>query len=162
MSQNRPYFVSSGLVGAPGSTAAAILYGATTTTQDLQIVAVRVAVESASGASPPSNGSVLFQLAVTSGTRGGGSAVTPRIIGQGSQAANTGWYSGSTALTGLTEGNVLWEFPLAFTGGAGWGEYFPTGFERYVPVSSAIAMWAAAAVGAGTDMNVKASLDFGE
>jgi len=162
MPAGRPYFVSSGLIAISGTSAVPMLYGTTTSTADVNIAAIRVACEAASGGTPPGNASLLFQLAVVTGSvGGGGGAITAAHTGTSTQAANTTFISGSTALTGLTKSTVIWEHPIALTAGSSWEDTFVPGeFERNFAVSVQFAVYYLAANGAGTSMNAKCTMDF--
>ena len=149
----RAYNVDSGLVNITGSTAVPILYLTTTSTSDCWLSIFRPSIEAVSSPAPPSNGSVYFGLYKITGTKGGGSAVTPQgPLGGQTLASNTTFSSGSTTITGLTQGALAgWSEPVAFTSGAGWGDDREnTGFSVYVPQSTQLCFYFIAASGFGS------------
>lgn len=160
----RGYNVDSLGVSIAGTSATPLLYMATTSTNDANILRINVAIDAASSPAPPSNGSVLFQLAKVTGTVGGGGAVTPQITGPSSLAANTTFSSANAgALTGLTQGVSLWEAEIPFTAGA-WKEdaYENTGLEINLGASGKWCIYFTAASGAGSGCNARAQLWFAE
>jgi hypothetical protein len=159
MSQDRSYFVDSGPVSIAATTATPALYF--TPAQDLNVVGVRASVSSAAGA-PPSNTSILCALAIVTGTQGGGGAVTPRPTGQSQYAATSTWESAtSAALTGLTEGAVLWDIDIPYSAGGSWGEWFPQGFERNCPNGTKMCFYFTAG-SAGSGCSLAFRVDFTE
>jgi hypothetical protein len=160
----RSYFVDTTGVNISATSATPALYIAPTSTNDLWVCRIRVSIEAASTPSPPTNGSVLFQLCKVTGTKAGGGAVTPQITGQGTLAANTVFSSAqSAAITGLTQSTVYWAHPVPFATGASWEDSFEnTGFERYIPASGTYAVYFTAASGAGSGCNARVTLDFTE
>jgi hypothetical protein len=119
MSMYRPYLIDSGLISLTATGLTPLLYVAPTSTNDCNIIAATCSVE-VSGSAPTavSNSDVFFSLNVVTGTKAGGAAVTPSIIGASALAANTVFSSGSTALTGLTQTTEKWGHPVPFTAGA--------------------------------------------
>ena len=164
MSSKRVYFVDSTGVSIGGTSATPMLYIAPISTADLNILRIRVAIEGASTPTPPSNGSVLFQLAKVTGTKAGGGAVTPAPTGQSTQAANTVFSSAqSAAITGLTQSTVYWSHPIPYAAGASWEEYLDSpDLERNIPASGLYAVYFTAASGAGSGCNARVTLDFAE
>ena len=164
MALSRTYFVDSLGVSIGSASATPALYIAPTSTNDLTVCRIRVSVEAASTPSPPTNGSVLFQLCKVTGTKAGGGAVTPANTGQGALAANTVFSSAQSAsITGLTQSTVYWAHPIPFATGASWEDSFEnTGFERYIPASGIYAVYFTAASGAGSGCNARVTLDFTE
>jgi hypothetical protein len=160
MSLARAYHVASGAVSIGGTSATAALYGAAAAAADLNIVGIKPRVTSAAG-SPPNNTSVNVQICVVTGTVGGGAAVTPRPTGQSSLAAQSTWKSGSTALTGLTAGNVLWEDDIPYTAGGGLIDWMPQGFEVNVAAGTLVAVYFTAG-SAGSGCSFAVGLDFAE
>lgn len=162
MSLSRSYYADSGPVSISGTSATPAMWISTqtVTTADLNIVGIKGSVSSAGGA-PPANTSILMQLAVVSGTKAGGATVTPRATGQSALAAQSVWSSGSTPLTGLTEGNVIWAADLSYAAGSIWGEWLPQGFERNIPANSQYAFYFTAGV-AGSGCSIAFRVDFGE
>jgi hypothetical protein len=162
MTSKRTYFVDSKEVAIGVTTAVPALYGATVSTADCSIVGIRVSCEATSSPTPPSNGSILAALNIVTGTVGGGASVTANNNGPSTLAANTTFKSGSTALTGLTQSTELWSHPIAFAAGASWGEWFPEGFERNIPVSTFFGVYFTAASGDGSGFAFKVTLEFAE
>jgi len=156
----RPYFADSGAVSIASSSATPALYVASAAGADLDILEVRASV-SGSGGTVPSNTSILVQYSIVTGTVGGGAAVTPRPVGQGSTAAQSTWKSGSTALTGLTQGNVLWSCDIPYAAGSFLLEPFQDGFERNVPAGTLGAFYFTAG-SAGSGYSVAFRVDFTE
>ena len=164
MSIYRAYSVDSAGISIGGTSATPALYILPTTTSDANIVRIKVAVEAASSPAPPSNGSILWVLAKVTGTVGGGATVTGQPTTASSLAANTTFKSGSTALTGLTQGVTLWTGVVPFTAGASWEDaYENTGLEIYLPSgTAAYCMYFTAASGAGSGCNARVVLNFSE
>jgi hypothetical protein len=160
----RAYEVDSSGISIGGTSATPALYCLPTTTSDANIVRIKVAIEAASSPAPPSNGSVLFQLAKVTGTQGGGATALADPIGPSTLAANTTFKSGSTAITGLTQGVTLWTGVVPFTAGASWEDaYENTGLEIYLPSgTAAYCMYFTAASGAGSGCNARVILNFSE
>jgi hypothetical protein len=163
MSMARAYFADSGAVTISGTSATPMLYIAPPSTSDLNVVRIKPFIEAVSSPSPPSNGSVLFQLAKVTGTKGGGAAVTPSQLSGATLAANTVFSSGSTALTGLTLSTVFWSADVPFAAGAGWEDaYENTGLEINIPASGTWAVYFTAASGAGSGMAARCVVNFTE
>lgn len=119
MAMFRSYMADSGQVAISSTGDTPLLYIAPTSTNDLHLVALKVAVET--GGSAPtavSNGEWFFSLNTVTGTKAGGASVTPAVLGSSSLAANTVFSSGSTALTGLTKSTEKWGGAVPFTAGA--------------------------------------------
>ncbi len=151
----RAYEVNSGLVNITGLTAVPILYISTPSTADTWLSIFRPTIEAVSSPSPSSNGSVYFSLNKVTGTKGGGSAVTPAgPLGGQTLASQVTYSSGSTAITGLTQGaEAGWGEAVAFTGGAAWGDDREnTGFSVYVPQSTQLCFYFIAPSGFGSGM----------
>jgi hypothetical protein len=152
----RAYEADSLGVSIAGTSATPAMYFAPSSTADANLCKIKVAVEGASSPAPPSNGSVLFVLAKVTGTVGGGASVTPQPTGQSTLAATTVVKSGSTALTGLTQGVTLWTGVIPFTAGASWSDDFEnTGFELSLAASGLYAVYFTAASGAGSGCNAR-------
>lgn len=160
----RTYMVDSGLVSIGSTSATPVLYLATSATQTLTIAKVKVSVEGVSSPAPPSNGSVLFQLSLVTGTQGGGGAATPTQLSGPALAAQTTWESAtSSALTGLTQSTEIWPFTVPFTAGASWADdHENTGLEFAVPISGKYAIYFTAASGAGSGCSARAVVWFAE
>jgi hypothetical protein len=120
MAMYRPYMVDSGLIAiAATGLSAPLLYVAPTSTNDLNLIGIRVSVEaSGSAVTAVSNSDVYFSLNTVTGTKAGGAAATPAILGPSSLAAGTVFSTGTTAITGLTQTTEKWGAPVPFTGGA--------------------------------------------
>ncbi len=156
MAMARIYESDSGGVSIAGTSATPALYFSAPSTADANLCKIKVAIEGASSPAPPSNGSVLFVLAKVTGTVGGGAAVTPQLTSPAGPASNLTVKSGSTALTGLTQGVTLWTGVVPFTAGASWSDDFEnTGLEVYLAASGLYAVYFTAASGAGTGCNAR-------
>lgn len=115
MSMARTYVTDSGLVAIAATGATPIWYIAVPATADGNAFKFVPSVEvGASVPTVPSNSDVNFALFVVTGAVGGGAALTPKQLNGNVLASNMTVKSGSTALTGLTQG--------AF---AGWGRTIP-------------------------------------
>jgi hypothetical protein len=161
MAQGRGYSVSSGLVAVTATTQTPILFATAGATVSADVLGLRVSI--ASGASPtyPSNASVKFTLAKSTGGVGT-SAVTPRPAAGSDIAANSLWYT--TWSVAPTIGNILWEHSLAFAPGADWGEVFPANLERRLGGTGSSDQWAMYVTlsASSTATNFEAGLDFVE
>jgi hypothetical protein len=152
----RPYMVDSGLIAfiATGLSAP-LLYFAPTSTNDANIIALRVSVE-VSGSAPTavSNSDIYFSLNTVTGTKAGGATATPAILGASSLAANTVCSTGTTAITGLTQSTELWGSPVPFAGGAFLTDAWEnTGREIYLAASSKTAFYLTVPAGPGAGAN---------
>lgn len=120
MSMNRTYVTDTGLVavGATGSTP--IWYVSVPATADGNVFKMIPSVEvDASVPTVPSNSDINFSLFVVTGTVGGGAALTPKQLNGNALASNMTVKSGSTALTGLTQGAFAgWSHSVPFAAGA--------------------------------------------
>lgn len=152
----RGFEIDSGLIAITGTTAVPALFVETGAAVDTNIVRIKVSVEAVAAPAPPSNGSVFFSLNKVTGTVGGGVSVTPTPVGPSPVPAAATWKSGSTALTGLTQGAEAWGGVVPFTSGA-WAEdtYEHTGLEIYIPESGLYAFWFAAPSGAGSGCSAR-------
>jgi hypothetical protein len=142
---SRNYVVDTGTSAAgwiPLNTAAAgteygLMYGAAAANFNYSISAIRIAIQSGSSASYPTNGSITFRLRRTTGSNTGVFAGTATVSPTGpgtllAQSANTWIYgTASSAGTGTigTPTNVLWSQTIPYTAGANWAEWFTPGFE---------------------------------
>ena len=163
MSIFRAYSADSGLVSIGSTSATPMFYIAPSATGDCNLVKFKVSVEGVSSPAPPSNGSVFFSLNKVTGSKGGGSAVTPSPTGQSTLAATTVFSSGSTALTGLTQSTEYWGGPVPFTAGAAWSDDFEnTGLEINIPASGTYCVYFIAASGAGSGCSARCILWFAE
>jgi hypothetical protein len=156
MSMYRAFEIDSGLISIGGTSLTPALYISPGASADTNIVRIKVSVEAVSSPAPPSNGSVYFSLNKVSGTKAGGSSVTPTPIGASQVAAVTTWSSGSTALTGLTQGIELWGGVVPFTSGA-WSEdtFENTGLECYIPASGIFSFYFISPSGAGSGCSAR-------
>lgn len=157
MAMYRAYEIDSGLVSISGTSATPILYVDTVSTADTNLLRVKVSVEAVSSPAPPSNGSVFFSLNAITGTQAGGAGLTPTQLSGGTLAARTTWKSGSTAITGLTQGSVeYWGGVVPFTAGA-WAEdtYENTGLEVNIPISTQLCFYFVAPSGAGSGCSAR-------
>jgi len=149
----RAYEVNSGLVNITGSSPTPLLYISTPSTADSWLSIFRPMIEAVSSPAPPSNGSVYFSLCKVTGTKAGGAAVTPAgPLGGQTLASQVTYSSGSTAITGLTQGaEAGWGETVAFTSGGAWGDDREnTGFSVYVPQSTQLMVYFTAASGFGS------------
>ena len=162
MTDKRTYFVDSAEVSIGGTSATPMLYGAAAASTDFNLVGIRVSCEAGSSPAPPTGSSLLFAFCAVTGTVGGGAAVTPRLNGAGSVTARSTWLSGSTALTGLTQGNVFWSHPIPLAAGSSYPEWFWPGFERNVSPAALVAVYFTAVGGAGTGMLAKVTAEIAE
>lgn len=117
MPMHRTYVTDSGLIAVSATGSTPIMYYSLPATADANIFKVVPSVEvDASVPTVPSNSDVNFALFKVTGAVGGGAALTPVQLEGNVLASNATVKSGSTALTGLTQG--------AF---AGWGRTIPFG-----------------------------------
>lgn len=162
----RAYTADSGLISVAATGLTPLLYIAPPSTADLHIIAIKVSAE-VSGSAPTavSNSNLLFSLNTVTGTKAGGAAVTPAILGSSSLAANTVVSSGSTALTGLTQSTEKWAQPVPFAGGAfGSEDWANTGEEIDLAASSTTCFYLSvpSGPGAGSGWFVRAQFRFAE
>ncbi len=169
MALGRTYTVDSGLVAiATATTAQYVIAAYTTTTNIMDIEAIRVGVFSGASISYPSNGTLLCQLQriTTPGTSGTGT-LTPRPHNQADLAAATTWSTGTFQTTPATSGIVLWGQSIPLTAGANWAEWVTPGAEwRVNPVSSTgaaayVALFMTAS-GIGTGVQASVEIVFSE
>lgn len=158
----RSYYVDSGLVAVSATGLTPLLYLAPPSTADCNVIAIKCSVE-VSGSAPTavSNSDIFFSLNTVTGTKAGGAAVTPSKLSPSALAANTVCSSGSTALTGLTQGGVLWGGAVPFTAGGFTNEAWEnTGREIYLAASSqtAVYMSVPSGPGAGSGFSVRAEV----
>jgi hypothetical protein len=124
----------------PLNTAAAgteygLMYGAAAANVDYNISAVRIAIQSGSSASYPTNGSITFRLRRTTGSNTGvfAGTATASYTGPGTISATSVWIYGTASSAGTgtigTPTNVLWSQTIPYTAGANWAEWFTPGFE---------------------------------
>lgn len=120
----RIYMADSGLISIAATGATPALYFSTPATADLTLLRMKPSIEVSSTATPapPSNSNLFFSLNKVTGTVAGGAAITPSQVQGNALAANSTWKSGSTALTGLTQGTEYWPSTIPFTAGASFQE----------------------------------------
>lgn len=166
MSMYRGYLADSGSIALSGTSSIPYLYFAPTSTNDANIVKIKMMVPGSSGAAPASNADVIGALYVVTGTVGNNSAITPHQISGNALAANTvvDVTSSSAGLSGLTiSGQPLWVGDVPQTSGASWADDDPnTGIEIGLLPSTKYALYAVSAASAGTDMNVRFAVWFAE
>jgi hypothetical protein len=152
----RGFEIDSGLISIAGTSLTPALYLTPGASADTNIVRIKVSVEAVSSPAPPSNGSVYFSLNKVTGTKAGGSAVTPTPVGPSPVVASTTYSSGSTAITGLTQSTEVWGGVVPFTAGA-WAEdtYENTGLEIYIPESGTYCFYFIAPSGAGSGCSAR-------
>jgi hypothetical protein len=138
----RTYTVDSGTVSiATATTSQYVMAAYTTTTNIMDIEAIRIGVYSNAGstASYSANATLLCQLQriTTPGTSGTGTLV-PRPHNQADLAAATTWSTGTFQTTPVASGIILWGQSIPLTAGANWAEWVTPGAEwRIGPSSSA-------------------------
>lgn len=163
MALARYYEINSGLINITGSTAVPILFMSTGSTVTANVLRLKVSIEGVSSPAPPNNGSVYFSLNVVTGTKGGGSAVTPAPTTADTLASNVTCSSGSTSLTGLTASTELWGAAVPFASGAAWEDaYENTGLEVYLKASGQWAVYMIAASGFGSGCAARVILNTAE
>lgn len=120
MSMNRTYVTDTGLVAIGGTGLTPVQYFSAPSTADGNVFKFVPSVEvDASVPTVPSNSDINFGLYVVTGTVGGGSAQTPKQLNGNTLASNITCKSGSTALTGLTQGAYAgWSRTIPFAAGA--------------------------------------------
>lgn len=155
MSMSRLYLTDSGLVAIAATGLTPLLYYAPPSTADGNMTKVKVSVEvSGSTWTAVSNSNLFFTLNKVTGTKAGGAAVTPQILGPQTLAANIVASSGSTALTGLTQGAELWPQPIPYSIGSSAGDDDPnTGQEIYLAPSGQYAFYVNVPTGPGFGAN---------
>jgi len=152
MAMYRPYIVDTGLVSITATGLTPLLYIAPTSTNDVNIIAVACSVE-VSGSAPTavSNSDWFFSVNTVTGTKGGGGAVVPSIIGPSSLAANTVFSSAaSAAITGLTQSTERYGHAVPFSAGSfSDGAWENTGREINLAASSTSAVYRSVPSGPG-------------
>lgn len=152
MSTYRAYITDSGLIAvtATGLTGP-LLYFSTPATATGNMVKVKATVEAGSAAPVvPTNSNIQFTLNKVTGTKAGGAAVTPNPIGADQLASNFTASSGSTAITGLTQGVELWTGTPSLVPGSGPVDDDPnTGIEVWLAASTQYAFYGNIPAGPG-------------
>lgn len=120
MSMHRTYVTDSGLIVVSATGSTPIQYFSLPATADANIFKCIPIVEvDASVPTVPSNSDINFSLFKVTGAVGGGAALTPVQLEGNVLASNVTTKSGSTALTGLTQGAFAgWSRTIPFTAGA--------------------------------------------
>lgn len=163
MSVARYYTIDSGLVTIGSLSATPMLYISSPSTADSNILRVKADVVAVSSPAPPSNGSIFAQVCKVTGTKGGGASVTPVLTSQATLASQLTYSSGSTALTGLTQGVELWADDVPFAAGAEFEDaYENTGLEIWLKESGQYAVYFTAASGFGSGMAMRCILSTSE
>jgi hypothetical protein len=154
----RVYTVDSGLITLAATTQTLMLAATAPSTATCDIQAIRIGLASGSGVSYPANGTVACGLYRNTGARTAGLALTPSPHNTGDVAAQTSWWSGSTAITGFTIGTaLLWNIVLPFTAGANWGEWVTPGAEWRIPISASAGIWlTCSSAGTATQFQIEA------
>ena len=159
MAAGRVYTATSALVTYTGTSATPVFYGLAPSTATADILAIRVGLYSGGSVSYPANGTVLAQLSRATGTRAGGTSITPAPHNAGDIASQLSqcFDASGSAITGLTQGVTLWQQSLSFTAGANWAEWFSPGTELRVAASAAFAVYlTASSAGTATQFEVEA------
>lgn len=156
----RPYVADSGLISvASTGLSGPLLYFAPPSTSDVNVIALKCAIEvSSSAPTAVSNSDLYFSLNTVTGTKAGGAAVTPVALSASALAATTVASSGSTAITGLTQSTELWGGAVPFTAGAFTNEAWEnTGREINLAASSKTAFYVnvPSGPGAGSGFSVR-------
>ena len=146
------------------TTSTPILFIQTSANSDINISCVRTGVLGA--ASFPSNASIVFSINTVTGTKAGGSAVTPLQLSGIAKASlltavSSGGGSAPAAITGLTATTSWWSQEVPFTAGSNWGEWKTPGFEINLPVSGQFALCVSAS-SAGTATTFAGEIEFTE
>ena len=120
MSMHRTYATDTGLIAVSATGSTPLLYFSAPATADANIFKMVPHVEvDASVPTVPSNSDVNFGLYKVTGTVAGGASLTPVQLEGNVLASNLTVKSGSTALTGLTQGAWAgWSRTIPFTAGA--------------------------------------------
>lgn len=146
------------------TTTTPILFVSSSANSDLNISCVRIGVLGA--ATFPANASVVFSINTVTGTKAGGSAVTPLQLSGIAKASlltavSSGGGSAPAAITGLTATTSWWSMPVPFTAGSDYGEWKTPGFEINLPISGQFALCVSAS-SAGTATTFAGELEFTE
>ena len=173
MAVARAYNVDSGQAtgiaigtGGVAGTEYVLMYGGSSS--DFNISAVRVATDSGSSASYPSNGTITWRIRRVSSTNsailvGTGSAYA---VSQSTLAPSSVWiYStanGSGTATFATSGALLWSQTTPCTAGANWGEWFTPGFELNETNGTVALTYELGAAGTTSAVNLIAELVISE
>lgn len=120
MPMHRTYVTDTGLIAVSATGSTPVEYFSAPATADANLFKIVPTVEvDASVPTVPSNSDVNFSLFKVTGAVGGGAALTPVQLEGNLLASNLTVKSGSTALTGLTQGAFAgWSRTIPFTAGA--------------------------------------------
>jgi len=161
MPMGRGYSVTSGLISVTSTTQTPILFATAGSTVTADALVIKPSCPAGSSPTFPSNASVRFVLARTTGGVGT-TTVTPRPTNNLDIAANSLWYTAWS--TAPTIGGIVWVQNTSFSAGANWGEIFPFNMERRLGGTGGNDQWAVfvtlSATSTATDFEV--SLDFVE
>lgn len=149
----RTYVTDSGLIVVTAATGVIgpLLYIAPPATATGNVFKFKCSSE-AGAAAPvvPANSDVQFVLAKVTGTKAGGAAVTPTPTSPDQLAANIVFSSGTTAITGLTQGATLWPGTTGLTPGSSINDDDPnTGTEVWLAASGQYAVYGIIPAGPG-------------
>jgi hypothetical protein len=155
----RCFVTDSGLIAVSATgLSGPLLYYAPPATAPGDISKIKVSVEANTGVPTVPVSSWAFTLNKVTGTKAGGAAVTPSPVGADQTAANIVASSGSTAITGLTQGAEIWEGTAPSSPGSQPGDDDPfTGQEVHLAASGQYAFYVTvpAGPGAGTNLFVR-------
>lgn len=119
MPMQRTYYTDSGLVAIAATGLTPALYISVPSTADANVFKLVPSIEAGSSVPVmPSNNDVQVTFNIVTGTVGGGAAVTPQQMNGNVLASNLTVKSGSTALTGLTQGTEKHSWTIPFAVGA--------------------------------------------
>ena len=154
----RTYTADSGLITLASLTQTLMLAATTTATNTCDIMCIRLGMAAGSSPTWPPQATVACGLYRNTGARSAGLAVTPSPHNPGDVAAQTSWWSGSTAITGFSIGTaLLWNQVLPFTPGANWSEWVTPGAEWRIPISASAGIWlTCSTAGVGTQFQIEA------
>ena len=153
----RVYIVDSGQVAiAATGLSAPLLYLTPLATATANIIKIKVSCEAGAGTpTVPTSSSLFFSLNTVTGTKAGGSAVTPNPVLADTLASNTTASSGSVAITGLTQTTERWAATIPFSPGSFAGDDDPnTGEEVWIGASSQTAFFVTVPAGPGFGSNL--------
>lgn len=153
----RVYIIDSGQVAiAATGLSAPLLYLTPSAAATANIIKIKVSCEAGAGTpTVPTSSSLAFTLNTVTGTKAGGSAVTPNPVLADTLASNVTASSGSVAITGLTQTTERWEGTIPFSPGSFAGDDDPnTGEEVWIGASSQTAFFVTVPAGPGFGANL--------
>lgn len=153
----RVYIIDSGQIAiAATGLSAPLLYLTPSATATANVFKVKVSCEAGAGTpTVPTSSSLFFTLNTVTGTKAGGSAVTPGPVLADTLASNVTASSGSTAITGLTQTTERWAGTTPFSPGSFAGDDDPnTGEEVWIGASSQSAFFVTVPAGPGFGANL--------